>query len=351
MHTSIKGIETPTLMNEIAQCGYEPYRARQIARWVYRVKEFKSFEDMTDLPLELRRHLTERYFIDSLTIKEVRKSADGTQKILFGLRDGQCIESVLMPDNKEKNRFTLCVSTQVGCPLKCAFCVTGTIGFIRNLRAEEIIDQVLIARRELVGEEQLLRNLVFMGMGEPLLNTGEVIKALNFIVAPQYCGFSPRRVTISTVGILPGLKKLAAANLDVNLAISLNATTNELRTRLMPINAKYPIESILAACMEFPVPRRRRITFEYVMLKDVNDSIKEAHELARLLCPLRCKINLIVFNPSDEIPFEGSTPERIEQFRQALLEKNYTVAIRYSKGRDIQAACGQLAAEKRSSNP
>lgn len=344
MKRSIKGIEIEELAKELQRHGYEQYRARQICFWLYKSKALGSFDDMTDLPKELRAFLAENFFVDSLSIKETKVSTDGTRKILFCLKDEHAIESVLLPDPKKPDTFTLCVSTQVGCPLDCSFCLTGKIGFIRNLCAPEIIDQVLISRRDFLNEEQILRNLVFMGMGEPLLNAEAVITALRFLTSPQYCEISPRRVTISTSGIVPGIRKLAASNLQVNLAISLNATNNQLRSYLMPINKKYKIEEIIAACRAYPLPQRRRITFEYVMLKDVNDSLEDASRLAKLLLPLRCKINLIVYNPVEELPYQPSSPEQIKSFQQFLREKNYTVAIRYSRGQDILAACGQLAA-------
>lgn len=343
MKRSIKAITVQELTGELIRAGYRHFAGRQVCHWLYKSKTLRSFDEMTNLPKEARRYLAERYFIDSLTIENVQESVDGTKKILFRLRDGEFIESVLMPDNKKPDVFTLCVSTQVGCPMKCKFCVTGQIGFVRNLTAPEIIDQVLISRREFLTENQHLRNLVFMGMGEPFLNTQAVITALRFLTSPQYCAFSPRRVTVSTVGIPQGIRKLGDSGVEVNLAISLNATTNELRSQLMPINKKYPIESLIEACRKFPLPRRRRITFEYVMIKDINDSDEDAQHLARLLRTIRAKVNLIVYNPVPFLPYEPSPQERIERFRQILMAKNYTVAVRYSKGRDIKAACGQLA--------
>lgn len=344
MRRSIKAIEVNELTAELQHLGYEPFRARQICHWLYKSRSLRRFAEMTDLPQALRDYLDEQFYLDSLNVEDVKVAGDGTHKILFRLQDHQYIESVLMPDNKNPDIFTLCVSTQVGCALKCSFCLTGKIGFIRNLTAPEIIDQVLISRREFLNQNQILRNLVFMGMGEPLLNVANVITALKFLTAPQYCGISPRRVTISTVGIVPGIKQLADANLQVNLAISLNATTNQLRSQLMPINKKYPLESIISTCREFPLPQRRRITFEYVMLKDINDSLTDASRLAKLLRGLRCKINLIVYNPVPELPYQPSSAEQIAKFQQFLREQNYTVAIRYSKGQEIRAACGQLAA-------
>jgi len=343
MKRSIKAITVQELTGELIRAGYKHYSARQVCHWLYKSRTLRSFDEMTNLPKEARWYLAEHYFIDSLAVENVQESIDGTKKILYRLRDGEFIESVLMPDNKKRDVFTLCVSTQVGCPMKCTFCLTAQMGYIRNLTPPEIIDQVLISRREFLTENQCLRNLVFMGMGEPLLNTQAVVTALRFLTSPQYCAFSPRRVTVSTVGIPPGIKKLGESGVGVNLALSLNATTNELRSQLMPINKKYPIESLIDACREFPLPRRRRITFEYVMLKDVNDTEEDARRLARLLRPIRAKVNLIVYNPVPHLPYEPSPQEHIERFRQILIAKNYTVAVRYSKGKDIKAACGQLA--------
>jgi 23S rRNA (adenine2503-C2)-methyltransferase len=344
MKKTIKAIYVDDLISEMQRQGHKAFRAKQICQWLYKTLHTRSFDDMGNIPKDIRAWLTENYFFDSLTVEQVSEGSGGTKKILYKLRDDNFVESVLMPDNKKKDVLTLCVSSQVGCPLKCDFCLTARMGFIRDLTAAEMIDQVLVARREFVKGDQVLRNLVFMGMGEPLLNPDEVVRALEFLAAPQYCEISPRRITVSTAGIVPGIKKLGELTHDVNLAISLNATTNEVRERLMPVTKKYPIESLIKACEKFPLPKRRRITFEYVMLKDVNDTTADARRLIKILHPIRCKVNLIRFNPVKEIPYEPSTNEQIEKFSQVLLDKNYTVAIRYSKGQEIKAACGQLAA-------
>jgi len=327
--------------------GFQAYRGKQLFHWLYQ-RGIASFDEAHNLPADYRRFLSDNYEVGLPAIERLQGDPASTQKILFSLRDGKRIESVLMretegpPGALPKGRSSLCVSTQVGCPLDCVFCLTGVGGFQRNLSAGEIVGQVLAGRR-LMPQGQILNNMVFMGMGEPLLNLEAVVPALRLIISPQAVGFSSRRITLSTAGVAPAIGELGAAGLYVSLAVSLNATTDEVRSRLMPINRKYPIAQLLAACRAFPLPNRRRITFEYVLLRGVNDSDADARRLAQMVRSIPCKINLIVFNPHEALPFQPSTEERIQVFGAILRQARYTVAVRHSKGRELQAACGQLA--------
>lgn len=268
-------------------------------------------------------------------------SEDGTEKFLFGLEDGGSIESVLIPD---KDRLTLCISSQVGCAMKCRFCLTGKLKLQRNLRAHEIVDQIISVNRYLESERtgRKITNVVFMGMGEPLANFDEVVKALGRMT--EFMKISKRKITLSTSGISPMIHELGFKAPRVNLAISLNATTDEVRNRLMPVNRQYPLRSLLDACREFPLESRRRITFEYVMLQGVNDTPDDAKRLVRMLKGIPCKVNLIPFNPYLESEFRRPSDEEIAGFQRILLDGNITALIRKSKGRDILAACGQLKA-------
>jgi 23S rRNA (adenine2503-C2)-methyltransferase len=265
-------------------------------------------------------------------------SQDGSHKLVLRYPDGARVQAVLMPDG---DRLTLCVSTQVGCGFGCAFCYTGTMGLERNLSAGEIVAQVLVARRGL-GPGERITHIVYMGMGEPLANYTATVKSLRLLTDPQAFGFSPRRITVSTVGLVSGIERLAKENLKVNLAISLHATSNEIRDRIMPVNRGFAIEELLAACRRFPLPFRQRMTFEYVLLDGVNDAIEDAKRLVRLLKGIRGKINLIPFNDWEGSGFARPPLPRILAFQAVLLEHGITATIRWSKGEDIGAACGQL---------
>jgi 23S rRNA (adenine2503-C2)-methyltransferase len=333
---NMRGMTLVEIEALIQSAGFKGFRAKQIYQWIYR-HNARSFEEMRNLPLDMRTFLLENFRLAGVTKEKFLTASDGSIKYLFTLEDGLHIESVLMPQDE---RWTLCVSTQVGCNLGCDFCLTGRIGLKRSLSRAEIIDQLLCLRYENLS----IHNIVFMGMGEPLLNTEAVIPALKLLTAPEGIAFPTRRITVSTAGIIPGILELGKAGTGVNLAVSLNAANDHLRDRLMPINKKYPLKEIIKACRDFPLDNRRKITFEYVMLKGVNDSIEDAHDLARLASQVRCKINLICFNDDSCLPYRPSAPETIEEFRKFLESKGYTVAVRYSKGQEIKAACGQLAA-------
>ncbi len=335
------GADLAQLRALVEKAGMPAFRAKQLYHWMYH-RAALSFEEMHNISRAFQQWLNDHCTLGYYDIADIRKSADGSRKIVFRLLDGRFIESVLI---KEDDWYTLCISTQVGCAVGCTFCMTGFGGFQRNLTAAEILAQVLLIKRLVHGE--MPRNVVLMGMGEPLLNLDEVIPALKILVDPEGLAVAARRVTVSTSGIIPGIRRLGEANLGVSLAISLNATTNELRDVLMPLNKKYPIEDVLAACREYPLPPRRRITFEYVLLRDINDSLDDARRLARLLKGIPCKINLIPFNPDPALPFDRPAEERINAFQEYLFRKHYSAFIRYSKGLDVGGACGQLAAHWR----
>jgi 23S rRNA (adenine2503-C2)-methyltransferase len=316
--------------------GLEPYRARQIAQWVFR-HHAESIDAMTSLSKELRRKLGEVAGISSLALETIAVSRDGSKKFLFKTEDGFGVETVLMP---EKTHQTLCISTQIGCSLGCRFCFTGTLGLKRNLTTAEILNQVSAVLKAENAKEKL-PNLVFMGMGEPLLNYENVLKSLKILLNPWGFNFSHRKITVSTAGITPLIRRLAE-DLPVNLAISLNAPDDELRSYLMPVNKKYPLKQLLSEAHNFPVPSRKRITFEYILIKEVNDSSAHAEALARLLKNIPCKINLIPFNEFPNAGFQRPEHARILQFQSILHNHHFTAPLRISKGLDIVAACGQL---------
>jgi 23S rRNA (adenine2503-C2)-methyltransferase len=293
---------------------------------------------MTNLAKGFRKKLEEKARVSFLKPAEVHTSQDGTKKYRFLLEDGEGIESVLLP---EKDHFTLCLSTQVGCALGCKFCLTGRRGFVRNLTPAEIIDQVLTVRADLPPGEKLT-NLVLMGMGEPLINFGNVVQALEIIRSPKGLQFSHRRVTLSTSGIIPKMEELASRRHFVKLAISLNASTDEQRSKLMPINRRYPLKDLLEACRRIPLANRENITFEYVLIKGFNDSKEDALRVAKLLKGMKAKVNLIPFNEHPQSPFGRPDEETIQKFREVLMSKRFTAMVRQSKGLDILAACGQL---------
>ncbi len=319
--------------------GLPGFRATQIFRWLW-TPGVRTFDEMTNLSKALRTELHQKASIGSLKKLDLRVSADGTTKFAWLLTDGRIMESVLIP---ERNHFTLCLSTQVGCAMGCTFCHTARMGFKRNLTSGEIAMQALAAL-EHMPEAGRLKNLVFMGMGEPLANYENLVKALYILTDDHGLNFSWRRITVSTCGLLPQMLRLGS-EVDVGLAVSLHAPEDSLRTKLMPVNKRYPLADLIAGCRQYPLARRRRITFEYILLGGLNDSVKHAEKLARLLRGIRCKINLIPCNPSHAVPFSPPTPSDVESFRKELLRHNYTAIVRKSKGADIGAACGQLYAE------
>ena len=330
-------LTVPGLRNWITARGYPSYRGSQVLSWIYS-RGATEFSAMTNLPRDLRAALAADFTIPQLTPALVTRSNDGTRKLLFSLEGSAAIESVLIPDPP---RLTLCISSQAGCGMGCTFCATARLGLGRNLTAAEIAGQVLAAQTQLDPGERI-SNIVFMGMGEPLANYDAVVQAVELLTAEWGLGFSARRVTVSTVGIVPAMARLVQ-DTAVNLAVSLSATTDAQRSRIMPVNRRYPLETLRTMCRSLPIPQRRRITFEYVMLAGVNDTLEDADRLIKLLRGIRSKVNLIPFNPFPGAGFSSSSDAVIARFQERLLAAQVHATIRHSRGRDIAAACGQLA--------
>ena len=333
----LKNLSPTELESLIASFGKERYRSIQILRWLYK-RGVHSFDEMTNLSKKFRQALEQISFISTLHPLMVEESRDGTKKFLFQLEDGNLIESVLIPDKK---RLTLCLSTQVGCAMGCRFCLTGKKGLKRNLTTAEIVNQIL-AVRETLPDKTSITNIVLMGMGEPLANYQNTLKAIDLMAHPEAFKFSSRRVTLSTVGLLPQLQQLSKEKVRFRLAVSLNASDEETRSRFMPVNRLHPLKRILEVCRKFPLQPRARITFEYVLLEGENDSPQDAKRLLTLLRGIPSKINLIPFNEASGIPFKKPSEERVRQFQDILMEGGLTAIVRASKGADISAACGQL---------
>ncbi|MFO7558904.1 MAG: 23S rRNA (adenine(2503)-C(2))-methyltransferase RlmN [Desulfobacterales bacterium] len=335
--SDIKNLTKKDLIQWLQDKGIRSYRAGQVFKWIY-IRQADSFETMTDIGKKTRTLLSSHFTVDRLETVETERSVDGSEKILFRLMDGNHIETVLIP---EKNHHTLCISTQVGCAQSCRFCLTARDGFVRNLTSGEIIAQIRDVKNSMEHPE-LLKNVVLMGMGEPLANYDNVIKALDTITDGDHgLKLSTRKVTVSTAGLIPKFPDLGR-DTRVNFAISLNATDNKTRSMLMPINRKYPIEDLIKACRRYPLSPRQKLTFEYILIKGINDSLDHARCLAKLLRPVKAKINLIPFNESPESEFQRPDDKVVNQFLKELHDSGYTAIIRHSKGRDISAACGQL---------
>jgi 23S rRNA (adenine2503-C2)-methyltransferase len=343
---SLTDLDRSALETLFAARGLEPFRAQQIFGWLYQ-KGVTDPEAMTDLPRGLRSTLAAEFSVATPIVAKRDRSADGTEKFLLGLEDGRHVEAVFIPDTPA---LTFCVSTQVGCAMACAFCLTGKMGLIRHLSAGEIVGQVRVLA-EALGLRQKPFNIVLMGMGEPLHNYDETMKALRILTDRGGLAVPARRITLSTVGLPPALERLAHEPVMPNVAISLHAPTDTLRERLVPINKKYGIADVIAACRRFPLKRRQRITFEYVLLAGVNDSPNDARKLAALLTGIKSKVNLIPLNAAPGIPFERPTDEAIDQFARILAERHVTVSVRKSRGRDIRAACGQLIVDGPARSP
>lgn len=340
------GLSLEELNEALGTVGFEKFRTKQVWSWIY-FHGAKDFSKMTTLAKPARDKLAEHFTITRPSITQDQKSADGTRKWLLKMADGQEVECVHIP---ESNRGALCVSSQVGCTLTCRFCHTGTQRLVRNLEAGEIVMQVMLARDALgewpsTRDERLLSNIVMMGMGEPLFNYENVAKALKIIMHGEGIAISKRKITLSTSGVVPMIKR-CGEELDVGLAISLHAVTDELRDEIVPINRMYPIKDLLKACREYPgASNSRRITFEYVMLKGVNDSPADAKQLVKLLRGIPAKINLIPFNPWPGALFECSDWDTIEKFGDIVNAAGYSSPVRRPRGRDIMAACGQLKSQ------
>ena len=340
---SVDLLELPLegLESLVAELGERPYRALQIFRWLH-LRGVRRIDEMTDISRPLRARLASLAHIGGLKLSDVLEDADGTRKMLLDSVDGHSVEAVLIP---MEVGTTLCLSTQVGCNMGCEFCLTGRLRKQRNLTLGEIVDQVAHGRR-IAGDESGRPepgNIVFMGMGEPLDNYEAVVAALRLLQHSHGASLSSRRITVSTAGLVPAIDRLAAEpDLVVNLAVSLNATTNEQRERLMPVTRAYPLEALLAALRRFPVPQRRRMTIEYVLLAGVNDSPADARRLVRLLHGLRAKVNLLPFNPWPGSRFARPPDARVAKFQESLQERGVTATVRQSRGRGVGAACGQL---------
>lgn len=343
----LTGLSQAELSDFVASLGEPAYRARQIFSAI-QARRLTSFDAMTDIPKDLRATLVESSGLSSLKLESRYVSTDGTRRYLFKTHDNFPVETVFIPEDR---RDTICFSSQSGCPLQCTFCLTAQLGLLRNLTAGEIVEQIIFVLNDAYGEGVQTphgTNLVGMGAGEPFLNFENLMKAIRIINAPAGLNIFPNRITISTAGIVPRIRELATIADRPRLAISLAAPNDELRDELMPINKKWPIDELLAACKEFEKSLRpaERFTFEYVMLRDVNDSDSHARQLASLLNRhrLRAKINLIPHNPAEPLPYQPSTTQRVESFRKILESKRLHAFVRRPRGRDILAACGQLAA-------
>ena len=334
---NIRDMSLEEIESLIASLGKEAYRARQVMKWLYQ-KEATSFAEMTTLSQKFRSRMEELVFIAEPTLNRIQASTDGTKKALFRLSDGLFIESVLIPG---RNHWTACLSTQAGCAMGCLFCLTGRKGFTRSLLPSEITGQMTILRRQ-TPEGPEIKNIVLMGMGEPLANYDYTVKAIRILTSDYGLGFSNRKITVSTCGLAPQIIRLGQ-DICVNLAISLNAPDDRRRNDLMPVNRKYPLKSLLSACRDYPMPGRRMLTFEYILMSGINDSPEDARKVAQLLKGIRCKLNLITFNEFPGSPFKTPSKETVRAFQQILLDHHYTAILRASRGRDILAACGQLS--------
>jgi 23S rRNA (adenine2503-C2)-methyltransferase len=339
--TDLTDFSLSQLTDFVESLGLPTYRSNQIFAWLYR-PNITDFSQMTDLTKDLRETLATQASFDWPEIANVERSKDGTVKYGFKLKGNNYIESVLIP---EDGRNTLCVSSQVGCAMGCDFCLTGGMGFKRNLSPGEIVGQVVRVRNRLHDEEDtesVLNNLVFMGMGEPLANFDNLLVALEILTDQRGLNFSDRRITVSTCGLVPKIKELGQKT-KVNLAVSLHSVDDSVRSKLMPINNKYPVAELLEACKNFPMPKRKRIMFEYILIKNLNDSVSDAKILAERLRDIPCKINLLPYNETSALSYQSPSDKKIELFQKTLWKAGYTVLVRLSRGSDISAACGQLA--------
>ncbi len=334
----IRSFTYQELVNLFGEKGHREFRVRQLFKWLYEKLSY-NFDLMTDLSKDFRKFLTQNYQINSLMVEDVQTSKDGTKKFLFRTEDHKFIESVFMPID---GRFTICISSQVGCPMDCQFCCTGSKGFERNLKTWEIVDQL---SQVILHTSIKPSNIVFMGMGEPLLNYENVIKAVHILRNPYGYAYSAKKITLSTVGIVDGIIRLGQ-DTDIKLAVSLNATTNEQRDKIMPVNKKYPLDSLIKALENYPLKKDGEITIEYVMIRDFNDSFEDADRLTNMLKKVQAKINLIIFNQWEGCLFKSPDYEHVLRFQKRLREAGFLVFIRDSKGADISAACGQLRGKK-----
>lgn len=345
---NLRDLSRGELQAFLAELKLPRYRFTQIARWLHGAG-VRDVDEMSDLSKALRSELRERSRLESLSLHRMERAKDGTTKFAFRSHKQDIIESVFIPEASSEGRHSLCISSQVGCAVDCGFCLTASLGLRRNLSAGEMVDQVNRAKEALQtlyppGEAPRIGNLVFMGMGEPLQNYRQLIEALGWLQTDLSHNVSPRRITVSTAGVVSHIPRLGQ-DTAVNLAVSLNATTDAVRDEIMPINRKWNIQTLLKACRAYPLDRRRRITFEYVLLRGVNDSEADAKRLTKLLAGLRAKVNLIPFNPHPYSPYQAPDPDQVARFRAILTARHLGSFIRSARGDEISAACGQLGAE------
>lgn len=346
LRPNLKDHGREALREFFARDGLPAYRADQVLSWLYG-RGVDDIEAMTDLPVELRGTLAAAWDSRALEIDQVQVSGDGTRKIVLRTRDDEILESVLIP---EERRNTLCVSTQVGCPLACSFCATGKMGMVRNLKVAEIVDQLMRAR-EVLPAGDVISNIVFMGMGEPLLNLAAVKEAIRIFIDPRCLAMAPRRITVSTSGVVPQIRPLLEVA-PINLAVSLHATTDKVRDELVPLNKRFPLDVLLGALRdEELISRKRPVFFEYTLMADTNDSLDDARRLSRLLEGIPGKVNLIPMNPHPDSSYQPPSSEVCDAFAAEVHASGLRVTLRRNRGRDIDAACGQLAARGQSRQP
>ncbi len=355
--TFIKSCSLKELRDYAETLGEKPYRGEQVYQWLNKFL-IHSFEQMSNLPQSFLSQLKESFCLQSLIIDKKLISEDGTTKFRFRTWDNYSIEAVYIPQSSAEHKNTLCISSQVGCAMNCHFCYTATLGLKRHLEPAEIIEQVTLVLADLMkdriteyGEKgfplkndhhQLITNIVFMGMGEPLHNIDNIIKAIQILTHEQGLNFSSRKITVSTSGIIPAIQRLMTET-KVCLAVSLNASNNEIRTQIMPVSKKYPLKDLIDTCKNLHLDRKRRVFFEYVMLGNINDSKEHVIELIHLLKGFKCKVNLIPWNPFDGVSYTSPHPDNVDMFFQALHQAHIFVSVRKTRGQDIYAACGQLA--------
>lgn len=339
MRDNIKSYTLHAMMDSVINLGVEQYRGEQIFKWIWQ-KNAKDFSVMTNLSKEFRRELSQKFIIAGVNTEMLLTAKDGSRKYSFETEDAETIEAVFIPEGKRK---TVCVSTQIGCPLRCKFCATGLMGLKRNLRAYEIADEIRIIQEDTA---EKVTNIVFMGMGEPLLNLKEVMEAIEIVRSPMSLSVGQRHMTISTVGLIPGLEKLLASSLKVKLAISLNFADEEMRKEMMPAARENPLRQIIRLAREYSL-KKNMVTFEYVLIDNVNDHIADAKQLLRLIRGVPTKINLIPYNPHPLLPFKRPSTKKVQCFYNYLLTSPHTITLRKSKGQEILAACGQLAVIER----
>jgi 23S rRNA (adenine2503-C2)-methyltransferase len=342
MKTELKSLFRDELAEKLAEFGAPAYRADQILQWIY-TKMADSFDEMSNLPAPLRQKLSQNFELNAVKTLKTRHASDTTEKFLFQLLDHSLIETVLIPATpgltSRSDRHTVCVSTQVGCAYGCKFCASGLDGVKRNLTAAEIVDQVVHVQK-ISGEK--VNNIVVMGMGEPLANYENLMRALKIINAPWGLGIGARKITVSTVGLVPRIQQLADEPMQIRLAVSLHGATDDVREKIMPVNRKFPLKELLAVCEYYHNTKKRMMTFEYILIENVNDSLEQAHKLATMAKRVRAKVNLIPYNPVEGLPWKRPSRERCKMFHHTLQQHGVHATLRMEKGADINAACGQL---------